>query len=213
MAVEGPRIFDSEPDTDTAFDIVDVLVSEILKDVPAYWFEDPEFTWLQYFNWGWSDPDGPDMDAATVCEHLDSGVGDQLFARYRAAETDETGWSRMEGRHTTVILGAMMMQVGAKISDEDLDHLRALLHEDDAEDHLTPQGRLQVLAALDNYKAGIPRDFLGPSCDNCGKTRADTTEKLRHCKRCIAGTARGPIGTITGDSPELSAPELNMLKA
>lgn len=91
------------------------------------------------------------------------GLGDQLFAAYRAEETKPPG---MNGnpRYTTIIFGALMLRAGAKIKAEDLQHLRDLLpqvNQRGDDDFRTP-GRAQFLAALDRYQPGIPSDFQEP---------------------------------------------------
>jgi hypothetical protein len=91
------------------------------------------------------------------------GLGDQLFAAYRAEETKPPG---MDGnpRYTTIIFGALMLRAGAKIKAEDLQHLRDLVPQVTQlrnDDFRTP-GRAQFLAALDRYQPGIPSDFQEP---------------------------------------------------
>jgi hypothetical protein len=91
------------------------------------------------------------------------GLGDQLFAAYRAEETKPPG---MDGdtRYTTIIFGALMLRAGAKIKAEDLQHLRDLVPQVDQlcnDDFRTP-GRAQFLAALDRYQPGVPSDFQEP---------------------------------------------------
>jgi len=148
------------------------------------WLDDPKFAWLVFFDWGCAPDSDPDMDAATVCEHIDSGAGDELFKRYRSQEDNRKFWGACS-RHETIVLGAMMMRVGAKIKKEDLAHLRRLLVRSDNE--MCPEGIAEFQAAIDNYHPGTPRTFGGPSCDTCGKTELDIDKKLSECRRCMTG--------------------------
>lgn len=71
----------------------------------------------------------------------------------------------------TVILAAMVMQSGAKISDDNMQHLREIV----PQIHSSPgyawplndegfrnPGRAQFLAALEHYTPGTPRTFCEP---------------------------------------------------
>lgn len=125
---------------------------------------------------------------------LDSGLGDELFAKYRALETgDELA---DDSRLRTVILGAIMMRHGAKIEDDDAKHLREIVDQIYCSEILASlfldnglrgPGKRQFLAALDHYKAGKPRDFLAPSCHNCSKVNEDIKadgKVLMKCGKC-----------------------------
>ncbi|KAK7745856.1 hypothetical protein SLS53_002574 [Cytospora paraplurivora] len=137
---------------------------------------------------------------------LDSGIGDQLFRIFRAKENGH------EGKYRVILLGALMMHAGAKIRDDDFQHLRDLVPQIHSRDGLAPglgdnpaqssfaallasslmlgdhgfrnPGRAQFLAALDNYKAGVPRSYSEPSCYQCGKIAADIGMALDQCSRC-----------------------------
>ncbi|OIW22897.1 hypothetical protein CONLIGDRAFT_657872 [Coniochaeta ligniaria NRRL 30616] len=136
-----------------------------------------------------SDEYGPVLEA-TIAENrekLDSGLGDQLFAKYRATE-NEYG-----GKYRLILVGALMMRAGAKIKDEDMQHLRDLVPQINCNEGYTlplmdegfrGPGKRQFLAALDNYTPGIPRSFGEPSCFNCGKIGADIHKHLEKCSRC-----------------------------
>ena len=86
--------------------------------------------------------------------------------------------------HDTIILGAMMMRVGAKIREDDIAHMLSLLRRASAKEHLMREGLVQVRGALNNYRAGTPRDFYKDSCDNCGKTSDDDIDEMQDCERC-----------------------------
>lgn len=117
---------------------------------------------------------------------LDCGIGDELFKIYRAREAD--GGHR--AKYRVVLVGAIMLRAGARIADDDLRHLRDLVPQINSRPGLAPSlqdnparptaaallvsardvddegfrnpGRAQFLAALDNYKPGVPRSFLEP---------------------------------------------------
>lgn len=68
----------------------------------------------------------------------------------------------------TVILAAMVMQSGAKISDDNMQHLREIvprIHSSPGyawplnDEGFRDPGRAQFLAALDHYMPGTPRTF------------------------------------------------------
>ncbi|KAJ5145487.1 uncharacterized protein N7515_000051 [Penicillium bovifimosum] len=119
-------------------------------------------------------------------------LGDRLFAASKAQETDEDD-PRQETKYRTIILGALIMRAGAKIKNEDLEHLRALMPQINCSlrrsmsgDHgFRPPGRAQFLAALDHYVPGVPRSFLEPSC---GRIEADIGHRHLICMRCRVAT-------------------------
>ena len=96
---------------------------------------------------------------------LDSGLGDMLFDMYKARENED------EGEYRLIIVGALMMRAGAKIRDDDMQHLRELVPKVVCNegyimsmygDGFRGPGKRQFLAALDDYKAGMPRNFQEP---------------------------------------------------
>ncbi|KAF2672771.1 hypothetical protein BT63DRAFT_136176 [Microthyrium microscopicum] len=146
-----------------------------------------------------------DKDKQSLEEHflnvrtrLNSGIGDELMAKYRAVEKknpDYFGSPRDDGRYRVILLGAMMMAAGATFKQDDFDHLRELTSKIDAIDGFalpicdTPfraPGKAQFLAALDQYIPGTPRSFGSPSCFHCGKIAADGVgQPLRKCSGCM----------------------------
>lgn len=68
------------------------------------------------------------FNLAEVREKFDAGLGARMFQKYRALETakDDDPWERMEAKYRVVILGAVMMRIGAKLSEDDVQHLREL---------------------------------------------------------------------------------------
>ncbi|KAK7700620.1 hypothetical protein SLS64_010764 [Diaporthe eres] len=112
---------------------------------------------------------------------LNSGIGDALFKIFRKREQEP------EGKYRVILVGAIMMRAGAVIKDDDFNHLRGLVREIPCRDGLNPvlrsnpgvvqllaadlnggdkgfrhPGKVQFLAALENYKPGVPRSFQEP---------------------------------------------------
>lgn len=97
-------------------------------------------------------------------------------------------------KYSFLVHGALMMMLGAKISRASMQILRVIANDCTGIEKLRPQttdvgfrgpGKRQFLAALDQYKAGVPRDFAAPSCFNCGKIGTDIGVLLSRCSRCI----------------------------
>lgn len=137
----------------------------------------------------------------SVRQKLDTdGLGDRLFAMYRAKESEYGGKYRM------ILVGAVMMRAGAKICNADLRHLRDLVpHINCNEGFVLPlfdegfrgPGRRQFLAALDHYQPGTPRNFAVPSCFACGKTEGDIGKGLRMCSRCETASYCDKVSQVT----------------
>ena len=99
----------------------------------------------------------------------ENDFGQTLLAASRAREHEQRIFQ--DGRYRTILLGAMMMRVGAKISDDDLQHLRSLVPDIHCsgryqlpigDEGFRSPGRAQFLAALDHHQAGVPRSFREP---------------------------------------------------
>lgn len=114
-------------------------------------------------------------DAAKIEEarkKLDAGLGAELFAKCRAAErTTWTLFNFFDPRYTTLILGAYMMHMGAKIDPDDRRHLNEIFPKIPSKngyvlplfDHgFRDPGQVQYKAALENYVDGTPRSFFDP---------------------------------------------------
>lgn len=159
------------------------------------------------------------------CNKLNSGIGDELFKIFRKKEDEP------QGKYRLILVGALMMRAGAVIKDDDFTHLRELVPEIPCRDGLHPAlprnpsrlsalatlgvdldsgdegfrhpGKVQFLAALENYRPGVPRSFQEPrsalllpctiinilttmgSCYSCGKIAADNGEEiLSQCSKC-----------------------------
>ncbi|KAK2057510.1 hypothetical protein LY76DRAFT_646875 [Colletotrichum caudatum] len=123
----------------------------------------------------------------TIRVRLDSGLGSQIFEKYRAKETEHLGHYRL------LMVGALMMRAGAEIKKENLQYLRASAHREgfmllngDPAGYfpLVGPAKAQFLAAIDNYQPGTSRNWQEPSCFHCGKVRTDLGKTLRNCGRC-----------------------------
>lgn len=134
-------------------------------------------------------------------QKLDSGLGDELFEKYRAGEGDPLRDFDGDSKYLQVVLAAIMMEYGATIKETHIEHLRDLVPKIQCnENTVLPfndngfrgPGKRQFLAALDHYQAGKPRSFQQPSCHGCGKINADikaegkTLLKCGGCKNQIA---------------------------
>ncbi|VUC28508.1 unnamed protein product [Clonostachys rosea] len=123
----------------------------------------------------------------TIRNQFDTGLGDRFFEKHRANEKSH------DDKYRVILAGALMMRVGARIKPEHLQHIRELVPQVMCTCPLTPPnldlgfrrpGRAQLLAALDNYVAGTPRDFQEPSCFACGRIQVDLGFSLKTCGRC-----------------------------
>ncbi|CEJ58958.1 hypothetical protein PMG11_07597 [Penicillium brasilianum] len=125
-----------------------------------------------------------------------NNLGERLIAKSKTQE-GKLDWERYtSGEYKTIILGALLMRVGAKIKDEDLQHLRDLVPQVPCapgtiwslEDvGFRSPGKAQFLAALDAYEQGKPRDFQELSCFQCGKIESEIGSKPLQCNRCKRG--------------------------
>ncbi|KAK2596431.1 hypothetical protein N8I77_013321 [Diaporthe amygdali] len=140
------------------------------------------------------DPD-KELQSTAFREKLDSGLCDKLFKEFRAKEKSVLSWMGLfpDSKMHTVLLAAMVMQSGAKISDDNMQHLRDIvprIHSSPGyawplnDDGFRDPGKVQFLAALEHYKPGTPRTFEEMSCYYCGKIQADIGKKLSVCARC-----------------------------
>lgn len=103
---------------------------------------------------------------------LDTGMGHTLMNVYRARENIVNVFMPgRNGKYLVIMAGALLMRVGAKIQDEHLAHLRQLAQQVNCSTGqcTTKQdwgfrapGKAQFLAALANYKEGVPRRFDEP---------------------------------------------------
>ncbi|KAK5946083.1 hypothetical protein PMZ80_000222 [Knufia obscura] len=127
-------------------------------------------------------------------EKLDAGLGAELMKKCREKEKGYHELMFEDPRYHTIILGAYMMQVGAKIAPDDRAHLAEIFPKIPSragyampmgDDGFRDPGKAQFKAALELYVDGQPRNFFDASCYNCGKTNADLDPaKLKTCSRC-----------------------------
>lgn len=115
------------------------------------------------------DPD-KELQSTAFREKLDAGLCDKLFKEFRAKEKSVLSWMGLfpDSKMHTVLLAAMVMQSGAKISDDNMQHLRDIvprIHSSPGyawplnDDGFRDPGKVQFLAALEYYKPGTPRTF------------------------------------------------------
>ena len=90
-----------------------------------------------------------------------------MFAKHRAKEQGAADF--FDPGYTTLILGAYMMHVGAKIEPEDRQHLKDIFPKIPSKNgYVMPlwdngfrdPGQVQYKAALENYVDGNPRSFF-----------------------------------------------------
>ncbi|KAI0145767.1 hypothetical protein F4776DRAFT_374560 [Hypoxylon sp. NC0597] len=114
-------------------------------------------------------------------------LGHRLIRHWREKEYQHCG------KYRVIIAGALLMRAGAKIQESEMQHLRELVPRINCNDVFTlplfddgfrAPGRAQFLAALDNYQAGVPRNFQEPSCFHCGKIQADLGKAPSACGGC-----------------------------
>lgn len=105
-------------------------------------------------------------------EKLDAGLGATLLAKCRALESGKISERGIyDPKYDTILVAAYMMQFGAKIPDDDLEHMRKTVVELGSrsgyvlpigEEAFRDPGKAQMIAALANYQAGVPRSFRKP---------------------------------------------------
>jgi hypothetical protein len=119
----------------------------------------------------WNDEDDEyspeqEMSSPALRDKLNAGLCDKHFKDFRSQEKDFSIPSR---EIYTIILAAMVMETGANISDENIQHLRELVtqiwpcpvHTGPLSEEVSfNPARAQFVAALEYYKPGTPRDFF-----------------------------------------------------
>lgn len=106
-------------------------------------------------------PDPASITSGELCGHINA-MSEELFQQYRNKPDG------FYGQYATVVLAAVMMKTGSKISEDNRNFLRQTA----AGTHSSPgyamplwdsgfrdPGKAQFLAALDNYEDGKARDF------------------------------------------------------
>ena len=114
-----------------------------------------------------------DLDPITtpqVRQNFDSGAGVTLFEHFLQQEQQKP---TARGKFDLFMTGAMLMLIGATFRPDHFQYLvdLASIHpKNPAEDSMffhpdfgrLGSARAQYLAALSNYKPGVPRDFIAP---------------------------------------------------
>ncbi|KAK0644146.1 hypothetical protein B0T16DRAFT_460228 [Cercophora newfieldiana] len=179
----GHRMFEGDQDADIAAKIGSNLMDGNHLEIEA-------FGWA--LSMGPPNGEGKDADAgiAAYRQKFDSGIGEKLFLEYRSKEGTKDFFSY---EYRTIVLAAMMIHVGAKITQDHIQHIRELLPKIPVregyqwpicDDGFRGPGQRQFRAALDNYQPGTPRSFDQPSCHACGKVAADIGKPLLRCTGC-----------------------------
>jgi hypothetical protein len=104
-----------------------------------------------------------DFDAVELRKILEAGLCDGLFKKLRTKTKDS-----LTPELRVILLGMVMMQAGATISDSDMEYMRKFLPQIPSQSgYALPifdlgfrdPGKAQVSAALEHYKNGVPRDI------------------------------------------------------
>ncbi|KAJ5370427.1 uncharacterized protein N7496_006519 [Penicillium cataractarum] len=120
-------------------------------------------------------------------------LGECLIAKSKTREGKLDLGSIVSGEYKTIVLGALLMRVGAKINDEDRRLLRGLVSKvvcipgiawPLGDGGFRSPGKAQFLAALDAYEPGKPRDFQELSCFQCGKIESEIGNKPLQFTKC-----------------------------
>lgn len=128
-----------------------------------------------------------------ILDKLDSGLGDELFEKYRAAQIDGVRDFEDDSKYLQVVFAAIMMEYGATIKEAQMKQIRELVPTMVCnESAVMPpldygfrgSGKRQFLAALDHYQAGKPRSFQQPSCHGCGKVDDDIKAEGKTLLKC-----------------------------
>ena len=103
-----------------------------------------------------------DFDVDDLRKILDAGLCDRLFTRFRTKTKDS-----LTPELRVILLGMLMMRAGATIKTDDFEYMRTVLPRIPSQSgYALPifdlgfrdAGKAQVVAALENYKNGVPRD-------------------------------------------------------
>lgn len=159
------------------------------------------------------DPDNETMSKMVAVRQIfDSGFGTSLLRKYRAGENGPgSNGLYNDPKYKVIILGAVLMGVGAQIGKDDIDHLRHLALNTGSREGFAlafcdlgfrGPGLRQFLNALTQYQPGTPRDFESPSCFTCGKAKQDIGKEVSRCGRChkawFCDKVRYPASTPSG---------------
>ncbi|KAK6367333.1 hypothetical protein LTS17_010259 [Exophiala oligosperma] len=159
----GHRVFEGDNDLDLKSDIIGAI-REKLKAKPITFEEDD----LENLFSCKANPNKQQTPLSTSTQKLRDDVNcisDELFEDFRQKE------DQFYGEYIVVILGAVMMEAGVRISTENMTYLRQAAEKVESyPGYRLPIGDLgfrdpgmaQFLAALSHYQDGEPRDWDGP---------------------------------------------------
>ncbi|KAJ9628346.1 hypothetical protein H2204_009321 [Knufia peltigerae] len=172
----GHRVFEGDNDLDLKSDIIGAI-REKLKAKPITFEEDD----LENLFSCKANPNKQQTPLSTSTQKLRDDT-------FRQKE------DQFYGEYIVVILGAVMMEAGVRISTENMTYLRQAAEKVESyPGYRLPIGDLgfrdpgmaQFLAALSHYQDGEPRDWDGPSCFYCGCIQQDINPRsLLKCGRC-----------------------------
>ncbi|OJK02135.1 hypothetical protein ASPACDRAFT_40953 [Aspergillus aculeatus ATCC 16872] len=124
-----------------------------------------------------------------IRQKLDTdGLGEQMLAACRAKEGDKELFD--PPKYTTIIMGALIMRAGGRISSASLEHLRALVPQ------VTCNARYVLPLLTRRFARRVARSSwllwiitrLGcheaSNCFHCGQIQSDMGHALRRCGKC-----------------------------
>ncbi|KAK0386643.1 hypothetical protein NLU13_6478 [Sarocladium strictum] len=190
----GHRLFEGDSDIDIACELNEILPSKHinLSDM----VHQTDMMAPQEARDYYQTPDYKFELASTITtirRRLDSGLGDQIMAKCREKEAESGAMEIWDPRYKTVLAAALIMRAGARIKADHVQHLKDIVPQITCNYGFTLPfcdqgfrypGKLQFLAALDNYVPGTPRNFEVPSCFACSKIEADVGAPLKKCSHC-----------------------------
>ncbi|KKY33002.1 hypothetical protein UCDDA912_g07058 [Diaporthe ampelina] len=141
---------------------------------------------------------GNDRHFAHMMDRLlvDSPLGVLGYYAEEFSLTEKIEGEVDESIYLPIVFGAMMMEYGATIKEDHIEHLRDLVPKIQCNEGMTAPlieyvfrgpGKRQFLAALDSYQADKPRSLHQPSCHGCEKVGSDIEvdgKALRKCGGC-----------------------------
>jgi hypothetical protein len=191
-------LFQSDNDADIAVDVIDEIASKLdLPDSAVGALRTRALPQDPIRGSCWHMDEAPDTEKILeqIRQALDAGTGEMLLQMsLEDAQTKDPEDFNERNQYNPIVLSAILMMVGAKISGEHVGRLRTIaLDSPGPESYVWPlagdnyfrgPGKRQYLAALDHYRQGVPRDFHKPTCHACGKAGCDIGRKLHRCGGC-----------------------------
>ncbi|KAK5659421.1 hypothetical protein OQA88_622 [Cercophora sp. LCS_1] len=188
----GHRLFEGDQDLDEYVDVAEEFKKKNGSPEIAWFFENGPADMLLGRSSGTQTGVADSPESAkleTVRRIVDSGLGATLMREFREKENGNSPWAK----YRVIILGAILMRMGAQIAQDDIDHLRQLALATPSREGFAlafsdigfrGPGLRQFLAALNHYQSGTPRNFETPSCFACGKINCDIGRGVMQCGRC-----------------------------